>query len=196
MILFRPAAANETLTAAIKEFRNSVAISIDHILTIERFISLHVPQMEDGNNFGVTVQLTISKFLTETREELTKKLEAIPTYYASRAEAVSKLSIPKTTASKTITSTSSESTGGKDGDEKKSSTTQVEEKKTIDPDTSGVDHRLKHVVALDVQFYNSLRIGLVDCMNSYLTVLDNMEKNKNKLTAPKGFNGGNSMGMY
>merc|ERR1712032_1468908 len=130
-------------------------------------------------NFGVTVQLTISKFLDETRENLGKQLEKIPSYYCNRAEALEKLDLPKSTVSETKTVTKSQTTGGKDGDENKSSETSVKEEKTSSSKKSAtIDYRRKHLLSLDVQFYRSLRCGLIDCYDSYLTILDNMEKIK------------------
>lgn len=192
-----PDGANASLIEAILAFSDVISLSMDHIQTLERFISLHVPQMEDGNNFGVTVQLTISKFLDETRESLGKQLETIPVYYSGRAEAVEKLGYPKSTVSETKSVTTSQSTGGKDGDENKSSSTTTKEEKTASIGSKKIiDYRRKHMISLDVQCYGSLRYGLVDCYDSYLTILDNMEKNKEKLLEPKGRNGGPSMGMY
>ena len=153
--------------------------------------------MEDGNNFGVTVQLTVAKHLSETRETLTKNLESLPEYYSSRADAVDKIGLSKTTASTSKTTTSVNSKGGKDGDESKSSETSVEEEKTVAAaDEEVMNARIMFVVALDVKFYAKLRSGMIQCMTEYLTILDNVEKNKEKLSAPKGSGGGNSMGMY
>ena len=67
--------------------------------------------MEDGNNFGVTVQMTVAKFLKDTREELAKKLESVASYYSSRADAVDKLGLPKKSTSQTKTESSTESKG-------------------------------------------------------------------------------------
>lgn len=43
-----------------------------------------MPQMEDGNNFGVTVQMMMSKVLKEEREKCDKVLSESSKYYASR----------------------------------------------------------------------------------------------------------------
>jgi len=192
-----PDASNVSLIQGIQLFNDMISQCMDNIQTLERFISLHVPQMEDGNNFGVTVQLTISKFLDETRENLGKQLEKIPSYYCNRAEAVEKLDLPKSTVSETKTVTKSQTTGGKDGNENKSSEMSVKEERTSSSKKNiNIDYRRKHLLSLDVQFYRSLRCGLIDCYDSYLTILDNMEKNKEKLLEPKGRNGGANLGMY
>jgi len=192
-----PGASNLSLASAIVAYSDAISNSVDHINALERFISLHVPQMEDGNNFGVTVQLTISKFLQETKEKLFKGLERIPAYYGNRADAIDKLGISKSTISETVTKTVSLVNGGKDGDENKTSSSTVNEEKCTGVDKNMVSrYRIKHLASMDTQLYMDLRNGLVDCVNSYLTILDNMEKNKDKLISPKGSYGGNSMGMY
>ena len=153
--------------------------------------------MEDGNNFGVTVQLTVAKHLKETREALSKDLESLPDYYSTRADAIDKIGLSKTTSSSSKTTSSVEAKGGKDGDESKSTETSVKEEKTVgDADEESMKARIMYVVALDVKFYAKLRVGMIQCMNEYLTILDNVEKNKGKLSAPKGTGGGNSMAMY
>jgi len=184
------------LEKALPVVRDYLAKSIDETQLLERYISLHVPAMEDGNNFGVSVQMVVAKHLKSIREGAVKRMESLPKYYSERSDALDKVGIKKTTESVTKSSSSSSSTGGKDGDEKKQSTTEVSESKesgSSKPDPT----RIKHVVALDVFWYNEMRSTLTALVASYLTIFDNMEKNKDKLTAPKGSGGsGLSMAMY
>lgn len=197
MLKEKPNSSNASLIDGLKCYMDVLSVTIDQIQTLERYISLHIPQMEDGNNFGVTVQLTVAKHLSETREALSKNLEALPEYYSSRADAVDKIGLAKITSSSTKTTTRVNSKGGKDGDESKSSENYVEEEKeAAAADEVTMAARILCVVALDVKFYAKLRSGMIQCMTEYLTILDNVEKNKAKLSAPKGSGGGNSMGMY
>jgi hypothetical protein len=182
-------AANTLLSSTIPATRDLLSLAISNIQTFERFIALHIPKMEDGNNFGVTVQMTVAKFLKETREELTKKLESIPSYYSSRADAVDKLGLPKTSSSQTKMESTTDSTGGKDGDESKTSTTVTKEEKESNGSKTDV-HRSKAVLAIDVQCYASLFATINLLLTDYVTVLDNVEKNEEKLKAPKGSGGG------
>ena len=48
-------AANTLLSSTIPATRDLLSLAISNIQTFERFISLHIPKMEDGNNWGVTV---------------------------------------------------------------------------------------------------------------------------------------------
>jgi len=189
-------AYNSVLAKCLPATRDLLAKGISHILLLERFISLNVPAMEDGNNFGVSVQMVVAKALKDIRESWTKKLEAIPSYYSSRADSVDKLGLSKTTQSVSKTETDTTSTGGKDGEEKKQCAVGTKEEKTTGgskPDA----HRVKHVVAIDLQCYADLQSTLALLVDGYMTILDNLEKNKDKLTAPKGTSGGGSnMSMY
>ncbi len=47
-----------------------------------------------------------------------------------------------------------------------------------------------HLVALDVNAYFAAKSGLTDCFNEIVMALDNVEKNMDKITSPKGSNGG------
>ena len=165
-------------------------------MTLERFIVMHIPAIEDGNNFGVSVQMVVLKLLKETKEEWTKKLDSLPSYYSTRADAIDKLNLVKVTQTETLSESNTNSSGGKDGDEmKKSAVTSKEEKKTggVKPDLS----RIKHVVALDLKWYFELQSCMITLQNGYIAIHGNIEKNKMKLTSPKGSNGGrSSMSMY
>eukprot|EP00567_Pseudictyota_dubia_P018000 CAMPEP_0197436032 /NCGR_PEP_ID=MMETSP1175-20131217/3508_1 /TAXON_ID=1003142 /ORGANISM="Triceratium dubium, Strain CCMP147" /LENGTH=246 /DNA_ID=CAMNT_0042965209 /DNA_START=170 /DNA_END=910 /DNA_ORIENTATION=- len=188
-------ALNSHLSTSIPLVRTLLTKGCSHLTTLESNIALSVPQMEDGNNFGVTVQMTIAKFLKETKEGWAKSLEKLPGYYKERGEAVEKLGLSKTTASETKTETSTQSTGGKDGD---ANTT---ESKTVKSESTSngakVDaHRVGHLVAMDVQTYIELGAALVDLRDGYVCVLDNVEKNREKLENPKGSGGGNFGAMY
>jgi len=195
-IASQPEGKNTSLAPAVESYLDIISSTIDEMQTLDRYIMLHIPQMEDGNNFGVTVQMMVSKALTDSREKLSKMLATVPTYNSARADAVEKLGLQKVATSITKTTSDSTSTGGADGDEKKGSTSNVQEEKTVG--SAGIEDRmtlrLVHVASLDVQFYFQLRSGLLDCRDTYLMILDNVEKNKSKLTSPKG--SGASMGMY
>jgi hypothetical protein len=75
---------NATVDGLYKATRDACIMASSNIRTLERFIGLHVPQMEDGNNFGVTVQMMMNKFLKEERERCEKVLSESSKYYASR----------------------------------------------------------------------------------------------------------------
>ncbi|GMH63190.1 hypothetical protein TrLO_g13814 [Triparma laevis f. longispina] len=183
---------NKEVTDALFVVRDEIAAAIAKIMAFERFIALSNPPMEDGNNFGVTVQMMVAKYCKDTRESLEKIADGLPAYFDSRAGAFEKMPTVPSKTSSSSTSTSS-SSGGKDGDEeKKSSSSSTEEKKS-----SGTSaDRSNHVVAIDVNFYFKLNTALKTILDSYAVVIDNVTKNFDKLSAPKGTSGSNSMSMF
>lgn len=189
-----PDAVNKTLVSALSAYKDHLAASIENIQTLERFIIVHIPQMEDGNNFGVTVQMTVAKALKEAKENLLKKMDSLLAYYNDRAGAVEKLALEKTTISKTAGTNKSEST--KEDEKKEGSSSSTEEKVTSVVDKA-YPFRVMHLVALDVNAYFAAKSGLTDCVNEIIMALDNVEKNMDKITSPKGSSGGSGhMGMY
>ena len=140
--------------------------------------------------------MTVLKIMEEIKEKLEKKLQEIPSYYSKRADAVDKLGLPSSTTLETKTDSISNTKGGKDGDESKTSTVTTKEDKTSGNVTMEF-HRMQHVYAIDIETYSSLKSSLAFCISSYLIILDNVEKNKGKIQQPKGSSGGsNFSSMY
>jgi hypothetical protein len=97
---------NSSISKAIPEVRDAIALCTANVQSLEAFIMLALPAMEDGGNFGVSIQLEVLKALKETRESWSKLLaEEFVTYYDARASAVEKFGIEKATTSSTTTST-------------------------------------------------------------------------------------------
>jgi hypothetical protein len=189
-----PDAINILLIAALSDYKDLLASTISHIQLLERYIIVHVPKMEDGNNFGVTVQMTVAKALQETRTSLLSKLDAITLYYKERAEAVEKLALVKVTKTSSKTSSLVEST--KEEEKKESNTISSDEKK-VEVQDKVTPFRMMHLVAMDVAAFYKAKAGVESSLNEFIMVLDNVEKNKSKLTTPKGSGGGRPhMGMY
>ncbi len=154
------------------------------ILTIP---TIHIPT-EDGNNFGVTVQMMMSKLLKEKREALEKTLAETSKYYSSRADAIDKFShIAKTSKVETTSESTGKSTGGKDGDTNTTSSNTSVETKTSTGSVNKIDTtRVKSLAALDAQMYCELKFALEGMVDDYLIILDNFEKNMDKLEHPRG----------
>lgn len=180
--------ANDVVDAVYKVTRDALSMGLENARTLERFVALHVPQMEDGNNFGVTVQLMFSKLLKEEREKYEKSLSETSKYYSSRADAIDKFShLPKTSVTETKSTSKSNATGGKDGDENKESTSSSKEEKTSTSDGGKVNlHRVKALAALDAQMYSDVVGALQSMMDGFIVILDNLEKNWDKLENPRG----------
>mmetsp|Transcript_270 Transcript_270/g.601 ORF Transcript_270/g.601 Transcript_270/m.601 type:complete len:211 (-) Transcript_270:54-686(-) len=169
---------------------------IENVQTLEGWIALALPPMEDGNNFGVSVQLTAAKQLKELRESLTKDVNSAVNYYKTRAEVTEKLT-PRLSHTTTSTESNVNASGGKDGDEKKKSDSVTIEQKTCAPEEIGQHLRIKAVLSVDMQYYVEWKASLQGASNAYAAAIDQIEKNLEKITKPRGGNpGGASMSMF
>jgi hypothetical protein len=156
--------------------------------TLENFLNLHIPKMEDGNNFGVTVQLTALKQVTDLQEAVTKQVDALAGYASARADALEKLKFPS--SSKSVSkSTSVSITDGK----KEEKITETTDEKS-DESSGGIvkDSRIAAVVACDTLYYSKAQRALQSVMSLYIASLDFMSKNMDKLEKPKGSGGSHS----
>ena len=142
---------------------------------------------EDGNNFGVTVQMMMSKLLKEKREAFEKSLSETSKYYSSRSDAIDKFNhLSKVSKVETVTESKGSSTGGKDGDSNTTSSNTSTEVKTSTASNTVDIHRVKSLAALDTQTYFELKFAVEGMMDDYLIILDNFEKNMDKLENPRG----------
>ena len=132
--------------------------------------------------------MMFAKLLKEEREKMEKALSETSKYYSSRADAIDKFShLPKTSVTETKSTSASNAKGGKDGDENKESNSTSTEEKTSTSDGGKVNlHRVKALAALDAQIYMDLVSAMTDFSTGYMLILDNLEKNWDKLENPRG----------
>lgn len=186
---------NDVLVKALSATLDSLDMIITNTLALERYITLTIPKMEDGNNFGVTVQLAALKQLKDDREKLEKVLEDISKYSQTRADAMEKCKLPS--SSKTKTSSQSSSNGENKGGEKEGATSSKEnktEEKTVETANQLMEapFRQQAVLSVDSLFYSKARNAFMSGLTCFMTAVDFMEKNKEKIAEPKGAQGGRS----
>ena len=177
---------NPSIVAALGAAQDAVSQALDDMSTMIDYIVLHFPQMEDGNNFGVTVQMTAIKQLQDTTEALVKSLDELSKYYSARADAMDKLLL----SSQTATETQKEENDGND-----TKTTITKETKK----SSGQQefHRIQAVYAIDTQYYALAKKAFRTVKSAYVANVDFLLKNQDKIEAPKGLEGGsNFSSMY
>jgi proteasome activator subunit 3 (PA28 gamma) len=75
---------------------------------IKTWLSLSLPRIEDGNNFGVEVMEAIIERVNFVEALSEYRMESIADFYAIRAERISKLTADKTTANETVLTAISE----------------------------------------------------------------------------------------
>lgn len=187
------AVPNDVLVKALSAAQEAVDAAVAASLTMERYILLTIPAMEDGNNFGVTVQLAALKHIQDDRGNLEKALEDLCKYAATRADAMEKCKLPSSTKSKTTTS----STGNNEtkGGEKEGTTTTTSsnsEEKTVESATQTADavFRQQSVWSVDTLYYTKARNAFMSALTAFAVAVDFMDKNKEKISAPKGSEGG------
>jgi len=190
---FATVTTNEKVARAVTVTLDQVSLQSSLLSKLDLFITLHIPTIEDGGNFGVGVQLDLVKKLGEMKETVNKSTETLLGYESARADALGKLNLPSSTSSVTK-STSGTTTDGK-REEKESESS--EEKQTSSISTGpAYESRVAAVVAVDTLYYSKASGVLSQTIISLIAVMDFIDKNKGKLTEPRGTSGGSNFSMY
>jgi len=190
---FATVTTNEKVARAVTVTLDKVSSQISLLSKLDLFITLHIPTIEDGGNFGVGVQLDLVKKLGEMKEAANKSTEALLGYENARADALGKLNLPSSTSSVTK-STSATTTDGKREEKEAESS---EEKQTSSISTGpAYESRVAAVVAVDTLYYSKANGVLSQTIISLIGVMDFIDKNKGKLTEPKGTSGSSNFSMY
>eukprot|EP00339_Tiarina_fusa_P011051 CAMPEP_0117029340 /NCGR_PEP_ID=MMETSP0472-20121206/21253_1 /TAXON_ID=693140 ORGANISM="Tiarina fusus, Strain LIS" /NCGR_SAMPLE_ID=MMETSP0472 /ASSEMBLY_ACC=CAM_ASM_000603 /LENGTH=242 /DNA_ID=CAMNT_0004737077 /DNA_START=68 /DNA_END=796 /DNA_ORIENTATION=+ len=182
-------ATNDKVAKAVTTTVDVIASVDQDIRTLETFLRMHIPKMEDGNNFGVSVQLALLKEITDLQGVVASKLDELAGYAGARADALEKLKLPSTGVSVTK-STSVTTTDGKK--EEKSSESTEEKKTTSDETGPALESRKAALVAVDIQYYSRAQRAFQSILTLFMASLDFLDKNKGKLEKPKGSGGSHS----
>jgi Proteasome activator pa28 beta subunit len=184
---------SDVLVKALAATSEALDSTVTACMTMERYILLTIPKMEDGNNFGVTVQLAALKQMKDDREKLEKLLEELSKYASSRADAMEKCKLSSVSSSKTTTSSTSnaDTKGGEKAGSTSSTSTSTEEK-TVESANQVAEaaFRQQAVWAVDVLYYSKARTAFMSALTCYVTAVDFLDKNQEKIAAPKGTTGG------
>jgi hypothetical protein len=180
------ASSNETVSKAVSQTLDAISSVYQDAQALETFLHLHIPKMEDGNNFGVTVQLTSLKQITELQEAASAKIDDLTGYANARADALEKLKLPASSVSITK-STALSTTDGKK--EEKTSESTEEKENTNDSSGPAYESRLAALVAVDTLYFSKSQRAFQGVMSLYIAALDFMDKNKEKIEMPKGSGG-------
>lgn len=190
---FATVSTNETVAKAVTATLDQVATQSSILSKLDSFITLHIPTIEDGGNFGVGVQLDLVKKLGEMKKAANEATEALLGYQSARAEALGKLGLPS--SSKSITTSETETVA--DGKTEKKDSQVKESKETVGAASGpAYESRLAAVVAVDTLYYSKANGIFSQSVISVMAVMDFMDKNKGKLLEPKGRSGGSNFSMY
>ncbi|CAM9580476.1 unnamed protein product [Discosporangium mesarthrocarpum] len=160
--------------------------------SLKTWLRVQVPQIEDGNNFGVAVQGDVQKAVAEEYTALLTALGELPSYHATRASAWEKVG-RRTSKEKKVSRGSSTEKGGKDGNVAKDTTSTSEEESSTEASFS--PDAFLRIVAIDVTAYVTLHHALLGARNGLAVAGDMIEKNMEKIVRPKG-NGNASGAMF
>lgn len=85
-----PIACNEKITSLQKKIRSEIKEAKENLNTVSLWLQLQIPQIEDGNNFGVAVQEKVFELMTSLRTKLDASQTQIAKYLSDRGDAVAK----------------------------------------------------------------------------------------------------------
>ncbi|KAJ8313614.1 hypothetical protein KUTeg_008175 [Tegillarca granosa] len=85
------APCNKKLATLAETVKPMIRELIDHANTLKMWISLQIPKIEDGNNFGVSVQEESLGEARQVESEAASYLDQISRYFITRAKIVSKV---------------------------------------------------------------------------------------------------------
>ena len=190
---------NAGLDATIAKTLDALNEISTNLVALEKYITLNIPQMEDGNNFGVTVQMSAQQHLTQVQDDLVKDMEDLLKYKASRADALEKCKMPSssTTVSTTVSESQSKGKTTKDGDQESNDHKTAKESKTTETgqtESPEIMLRGEAVQAVDVMYYGRAKAALRYGLLGYMNVLNFFDLNQDKIDKPKGSRG--SSGAY
>ena len=180
---------NEKVVKAVSTTLDEIAVVSQDIHSLETFIHLHFPPMEDGGNIGVSIQLAFLKQLSDLQSSISSKIEELSAYSEKRADALEKLKLPSTSLSVTKSNSQSDTDGKK---EVKSSETTEEKKTSNDSTGPAFQTRVAALIATDTLYYSKAQRSFQSVMTLYMALLDFMDKNREKLEKPKGSGGSHS----
>ncbi|CAI5703940.1 unnamed protein product [Peronospora effusa] len=195
LILAAPSAvgSNNEVQSLLSVVTDEIAQIMSAIQLLQCWIQLHVPKVEDGNNFGVEVQKYAFVHLKESLEKWQKIWDSLSDYSSNRATAVEKLNAKANSETSTTTTVTS-SRGGKEGDEEKSVTAKVE--KQSNAGSQAAEDAIAAVVALDVKWYFNLVRALEGVRDQYAVTEDVITKNRDKIELPRGKNDRAGFNMF
>lgn len=156
--------------------------------TLERWIGLHVPKVEDGGNFGVAIQQDALKLVREASKKLDEVFGKSSEYFEQRAKIVDGMA-EKQTREQSRAESKSESTGGKDGNESKTSDATTTTTKATAPTPQ--PHQMFALAEFETKWHFVFLHTLEVTADWYCMVCDAIEKNLEKIERPRGEDSGN-----
>lgn len=168
-----------------KQLKNTVHDKLNNTLTmlqgIVLYLTLLVPKIEDGGNFGVTIQMSLIKQVSEMIKSWNTISKTIQEYHVKREGHVTKLMKSKKTSTATV---DVKEAAEKDKVGKTVTTTETIAEGEINSE------QYETLAAIDVEMYAGLQASVLGVRNNLITLHDFYTKNEKKILKPRGSSGG------
>jgi len=195
-VTINPAAGSTGVNAQVVNIREIVrdelAALVENLLQIEVWITLSIPKISDGNNYGVEVQEHICKLVVAKKDAAKTLLDGMNTYNTERAGLWEKAVFP-VTEKKSGSKGHKKATGGE-----KNTDEHTESEDVATAHSRVCDDAVAAIAWLDAQEYFKMKMLVTESWKTYATILDQLSKNIDKVKDPRGegSGGGDSISMF
>mmetsp|Transcript_22943 Transcript_22943/g.59002 ORF Transcript_22943/g.59002 Transcript_22943/m.59002 type:complete len:240 (-) Transcript_22943:208-927(-) len=178
----QPRMSNRALLGVQYEVHNLLGRAVSDFRALEFWLVTKVPQVSDGNNFGVEVQHYVIDELKKCRIAMQGHADSLANYSWSRGLGAEKMG----------SSSSSEENKSEVREEKtedgtpKVNTTMKTEKTDKTVSKPEIEDFGEHIVALDVKHYVALEGMLREVEHAYVRTFELIKKNRDKCENPRG----------
>ncbi|KAJ8025087.1 Proteasome activator complex subunit 3 [Holothuria leucospilota] len=138
---------NKDIIHITNQLKPLICVLIEHCNSLKMWIQLLIPRIEDGNNFGVSIQEDTLAELRQVESDAAAYLDQITRYFITRGKLISKVA-----------------------------------------KYPHVEDYRKSVEEIDQKEFFNLRLTCLELRNTYLSLLDLIEKNKDKIKKPRNSN--------
>jgi len=179
--------SNQQLVDIIEKVKPEIRLLIEKCNTVKMWVQLLIPRIEDGNNFGVSIQEETVAELRTVESEAASYLDQISRYYITRAKLVSKIAKYPHVVSKGLGSE-----GGREREEwpflGQSCLWTGRPRGLAFPLPPFQEDYRRTVTEIDEKEYISLRLIISELRNQYVTLHDMILKNIEKIKRPRSSN--------
>ena len=162
---------------------------VETLQSLEVWLSLSIPAVSDGNNFGVEIQEHICKLITEKKAAVKTLFDGLNEYSTKRSDLWGKAIFP-VVETKKASKGSNKSTGGEKGDTQ--GTSESEDVSTAY--NMVLSDAVVAIAGLDTQQYFTCKMTFQEIWKIYAVIHDQVTKNMEKLTNPRNDGGASSGG--
>jgi len=190
---FQPGQSNASLVQTSEAVHELLVSAVANFRALEFWLQTKVPQLSDGNNFGVEVQDFVIEKIKAARTQCMTHADGLSNWEWQRGLGIEKLGATKSTDKSTVETSESKNEDGTNKETK----TKKEETTTKVGTKEGLDDFVLYVVETDVKQYVALEGAVRELIASYVRIHALVNLNMDKCVNPRGTgNSGGRVGMY